>query len=149
MIFYFMRGININTGKKYLKHMRIYIVIALKGAFMGLLDENQRAMFMDWLRERNNPYGCVRLAEQAGFSITQQMIQGSYVPKIRAVREKNLRNNEKSQTWFDKRFRAERATEIAERLYAAIMDGKMFAEDVTEMETPAGIKRTHKPVFAA
>ena len=124
-------------------------IIALKGAIMGLLNEQQRSLIMDWLRQGHNPYECVRLAEQAGFSITQQTIQGTYVPKIRAEREKALRNNEKTKTWFDKRFRAERAAEIAERLYADIMKGKMFAEEITEMETPAGIKRTHKPVYFA
>ena len=91
-------------------------MIALKGADMGLLNEQQRSLIMDWLRQGHNPYQCVRLAEQAGFSITQQTIHETYVPKIRAEREKALRNNEKSQTWFDKRFRAERGAEIAEPL---------------------------------
>lgn len=69
---------------------------------------------MDWLRQGHNPYECVRLAKQVGFSVAQQTIQATYVPKLRAEREKALRNNEKAQTWFDKRFRAERAAEIAE-----------------------------------
>lgn len=33
--------------------------------------------------------------------------------------------------------------------YADIMDGKMFAEEITEMETPVEIIRTHKPVYFA
>ena len=70
---------------------------------MGFLNEQQRTLIMDWLRQGHNPYECVRLAKQQGFSITQQTIQGRYVPKLRAEREKALRNNEKAQAWFDKR----------------------------------------------
>lgn len=116
---------------------------------MGLLNEQQRALIMDWLRHGHNPYECERLAQQQGFSVTRQTVQEIYMPKIRAEREKALKNSEKGQTWFDKRFRAERAAEIAERLYADIMEGKMFAEEVTEMETPGGTKRTRKPVYFA
>ena len=116
---------------------------------MGMLTDHQRDMIMDWLRHGFNGPEIVKMAEQHGFSVTKQNVYANYVPKLKEERENALKNSEKGLTWFDKRFRAERAAEIADRLYNDIMNGKMYAEEVTEMDVAGGTKTTRKPVYFA
>ncbi len=124
-------------------------IITPKGAVLERLNEHQKQLIIDWLRHGHTPTEVTRLAEQQGFSISRKAIYNTYLPKVRKERETALKNSEKGMTWFDKRFRAERAAEIAERLYGDIMEGRMFDEEVTEMDTDIGHKTVRKPVYFA
>ena len=111
--------------------------------------EQQKEQIMTWLRQGFTAPQIEGLAKNQGWEVNRTTIYTTYYPKIKAEREESLKNHEKALTWFDKRFRAERAAEIAERLYGDIMEGKMFAEEVTEMDTEFGTKTTRKPVYFA
>ena len=111
--------------------------------------DQQKEQIMTWLRQGFTAPQIEGLAKNQGWEVNRTTIYTTYYPKIKAEREEALKNHEKALTWFDKRFRAERAAEIAERLYGDIMEGKMFAEEVTEMDTEFGTKTTRKPVYFA
>lgn len=111
--------------------------------------EDQKQMIMTWLRQGHTASQIQGLAKNQGWDVNPTTIYTVYYPKLKAEREESLKNHEKALTWFDKRFRAERAAEIAERLYGDIMEGKMFAEEVTEQDTEFGTRTTRKPVYFA
>ena len=111
--------------------------------------DQQKEQIMTWLRQGFTAPQIEGLAKNQGWEVNRTTIYTTYYPKIKAEREESLKNHEKALTWFDKRFRAERAAEIAERLYGDIMEGKMFAEEITEMDTEFGTKTTRKPVYFA
>lgn len=52
-------------------------------------------------------------------------------------------------SWFNRTFRAERAAEIAEKLYGDIMEGKMYAEEVTTRMGKFGEETNTRPVYFA
>ena len=113
------------------------------------LNQEQIGKIMDWLQHGYNPKQIEGLAHNQGWDVKADTVLKIYVPKAKAAAENRLKNSEKALTWFDKRFRAERAAEIAERLYGDIMEGKMFDVEETTMDVPEGIKTIRKPVYFA
>ena len=116
---------------------------------MGILTEEQTNQVYEWIRLGFKPQQIAGLAANQGFEVKPNTVYKRYIPKVKQMEEDRLKNNPKAHTWFDKRFRAERAAEMAEMLYGEIMDGKMFAEEVTEKEVLGGMVTTRKPVYFA
>ena len=113
------------------------------------LTEEQKDQIMMWARMGYSAPKIQGLAKNQGFDVSKKVLYNYYLPKARRELEKYLEKNPFSDTWFAKEYRAERAAEMAEMLYGEIMDGKIFAEEVTEKEALGGVQRTTKPVYFA
>lgn len=115
-----------------------------------VLTQEQRDQIMTWLRAGYTPYKICGLAKNQGWSVSWQVIHSIYVPKFQKEIDKGIiAKSENKSSWFNKEFRAERCAEIAELLYNDIMEGKMYAEEVTERQERGGTSVTTKPVYFA
>ena len=113
------------------------------------LSQEQRDQIMTWLRAGYTPYKIVGLAKNQGWKVSFQTIHQSYVPKLQKEFADHIDKNSLKSSWFNREFRAERAAEIAEALYGDIMEGKMYAEEVTEKDDKYGKTVTTRPIYFA
>ena len=114
------------------------------------LSENQKDKIRTWIRAGYTDYQIVKLAENDGWEVTRENVRNNYIPQVRKEFAKHIDKNSLSTSWFNKEFRAEKAAAIADKLYEDIMDGKMFAEEVTEKNDPRfGKTVTTKPIYFA
>lgn len=118
--------------------------------FTPYLTDEQKDQIRTWLRAGYTPTQIVGLAKNQGFEVTEQNVRKRYQPQVRAEFRNYIDNHSLSTSWFNKEFRAQKAAEIADMLFDRIMNGEMFAEEVTERSDPKyGDTVTTKPVYFA
>lgn len=113
------------------------------------LTDAQKDQIRSWLREGYTASQIVGLAKNQGWHVTQSSILQNYLPRVRQDFREHIEKNQLATSWFNREFRAERAAEIAEKLYGDIMEGKMFAEEVSEQMGKNGVITTTKPIYFA
>ena len=113
------------------------------------LSPSQTDKIREWVRLGFTPAEIQGMAKNQGFSISQQYIYKKFIPEMQNALRDDLAKKSVRAEWFDKEFRAEKAAEMAELLYQRIMNGEMFAEEVTEKEVLGGTQRTVKPMYFA
>ena len=114
------------------------------------LTNAQKDQIRTWIRAGYTAGQIEKLAENQGFYVEAHNIRNNYFPQVRAEFSKHIAENQLSTSWFNKEFRAEKAAQIADMLFARIMNGDMFAEEVTEKEDRQGKPIiTTKPVYFA
>ena len=114
------------------------------------LTEAQKDQVRTWIRAGYTAPQIVGLAKNQGFTISQEVIWTWYSPQVKKDWKDHIDRNSLSKSWFNKEFRAEKASQIADMLFERIMNGEMFQEEV--IETPmksGGIQTTKKPVYFA
>ena len=115
-----------------------------------LLTEPQKDMIRTWIRSGYTVSQVMKLARNQGFEVTETNLKTRYFPAVRAEFKQHIDKNSLSTSWFNKEFRAEKAAAIADMLYDRIMNGEMFAEEVTEKEDRTGNPIvTTKPIYFA
>lgn len=113
------------------------------------LSPSQTDKIREWVRLGFTPQEIEKMAKNNGFSITAGHVYKKFIPEMQNAMRDDLAKKSVRAEWFDKEFRAEKAAEMAELLYERIMNGEMFAEEVTEKEIPGGTQRTVKPMYFA
>lgn len=114
------------------------------------LSEEQKDQVRTWIRAGYTAVQIEKMAENQGWHITANNVRNRYLPGVREEFKKHIDKNSLSSSWFNKEFRAEKAAAIADLLFDEIMEGKMFAEEVTEKDDPKfGSSVTRKPIYFA
>ena len=114
------------------------------------LTEAQKDMIRTWIRAGYTAVQIVGLAKNQGFQVTRQNVEANYMPQVRKEFRDHIDKNSLAKSWFNKEFRAEKAAEIADMLFDRIMNGDMFAEEVTQKEDNRGNPIvTTKPLYFA
>lgn len=115
-----------------------------------LLTEEQKDLIYTWLRAGYSPRQIEQKAEKQGWYVNAINVLQNYLPKVRAEFADHIDKNSLATSWFNKEFRAEKAAQIAEMLFGRIMNGEMFAEEITEREDSKGNPIvTTKPLYFA
>ena len=110
----------------------------------------QKDMIRTWIRAGYTASQIEGLARNQGFRVTAHNIQTRYMPNVRAEFREHIDKNSLSTSWFNKEFRAEKAAAIADMLFDRIMNGEMFAEEVSEKADRDGQTIvTTKPLYFA
>lgn len=118
--------------------------------FSNYLTDAQKDQIRTWIRAGYTSTQIVGLAHNQGFEVTEDNIRKRYMPQVRDEFRKHIDKNSLSTSWFNKEFRAEKAAQIADMLFDRIMNGEMFAEEVTEKFDPKyGSTTTTKPIYFA
>lgn len=113
------------------------------------LSPSQTDKIREWVRLGFTPQEIEKMAKNNGFSISAGHVYKKFIPEMQNAMRDDLAKKSVRAEWFDKEFRAEKAAEMAELLYQRIMNGEMFAEEVTEKEVLGGTQRTSKPMYFA
>ena len=114
-----------------------------------VLTESQKEQVRTWIRAGYTSKQISAMAENHGFHVSAANVTNRYIPKIREEFREHIQKSTLSTSWFNKEFRAEKAAMIADKLFADIMDGKMFAEEVSERTDGRGTTVTTKPIYFA
>ena len=114
------------------------------------LTDAQKDQIRTWIRAGYTPGQIEGLAKNQGWYVAANNVRNNYLPQVRAEFRDHIDKNSLSTSWFNKEFRAEKAAQIADMLFERIMNGEMFAEEVTEREDRLGKSViTTKPVYFA
>lgn len=114
------------------------------------LTEAQKDQIATWIRAGYTATQIEKLARNQGWNVTEANVRQIYMPKVKAEFKNYIDKNSLSTSWFNKEFRAERAALIADKLFGEIMEGKMFAEEVSEKADRDGATIvTRKPLYFA
>lgn len=114
------------------------------------LTEAQKDQIRTWIRAGYTAAQIEKMAQNQGFYVTAHNVQAKYMPKIREEFKQHIDKNSLSTSWFNKEFRAEKAAAIADMLFDRIMDGEMFAEEISEKPDRDGKTIvTRKPLYFA
>lgn len=117
---------------------------------MKRLTPVQQDQVRTWLRAGYTAYQIETMARNQGWHIRAAHVTQYYIPQIRKEFQEHIDKSSLATSWFNKEFRAEKAAMIADKLFDDIMEGKMFAEEVTEREDRLGKPViTTKPVYFA
>lgn len=110
----------------------------------------QRDQVRTWIRAGYTAQEIEGLSKNQGWEIKAAHVKGYYIPQVRKEFRDHIDKSGLSASWFNKEFRAEKAAMIADKLFADIMDGKMYAEEVTVKEDRRGDPvTTTKPIYFA
>jgi len=109
----------------------------------------QKDQVRTWVRAGYTALQIQGLAENQGFSCSASNVQMHYIPQVRKEFQEHIDKSSLSTSWFNKEFRAEKAAMIADKLFADIMEGKMFAEEISERSDSKGTIVTTKPIYFA
>lgn len=114
------------------------------------LTDTQKDQIRTWIRAGYTPTQIEGLAKNQGWYVAANNVRNNYLPQVRSEFRDHIDKNSLSTSWFNKEFRAEKAAMIADMLFERIMNGEMFAEEVTEREDRLGKSIvTTKPVYFA
>ena len=113
------------------------------------LSEEQKDQIRTWIRAGYTATQIEGMAKNQGWRVTKENIWNRYMPQVRAEFREHIDKNSLSTSWFNKEFRAEKAAAIADMLFNDIMEGKMYAQEVTEREGKFGPETSTKPIYFA
>lgn len=113
------------------------------------LTQEQKDQVKTWIRAGYTAPQIEGLARNQGWVVKAANVQNVYIPMVRAEFREHIDKSSLSTSWFNKEFRAEKASQIADMLFERIMNGEMFNEEVTQREGKFGPETTTKPVYFA
>lgn len=113
------------------------------------LTPEQKDQVRTWIRAGYSAVQIEGLAKNQGWIVKAANVQNVYIPQVRKEFQEHIDKTSLSASWFNKEFRAEKASQIADMLFDRIMNGEMFAQEVTEREGKFGPETTTKPVYFA
>lgn len=117
---------------------------------MKFLSQAQKDQIRTWIRAGYTARQIEGMAQNQGWKVAASTVQQKYMPQVRKEFADHIDKNSLSTSWFNKEFRAEKAAAIADMLFDRIMNGEMFAEEVTEKTDPKyGTTVTTKPLYFA
>lgn len=118
--------------------------------FDRYLSDERKDQIRTWLRAGYTPVEVEGLAKNQGWYVSANNVRNSYLPQVRKEFADHIDKNSLRTSWFNKEFRAEKAAAIADMLFDRIMNGEMFAEEITEKEDREGKPViTTKPLYFA
>ena len=116
----------------------------------GRMTPEQKNQVMTWIRAGYTAQQIEVMAKDSGFVVKASNITNNMIPKIRKEFREHIEKSTLATSWFNKEFRAEKASQIADKLFADIMEGKMYGEEITTREDRNGNPIvTSKPVYFA
>ena len=115
----------------------------------NFLTQEQKDQVCTWIRAGYSAVQIENLAKTQGWTVKAANVQNIYIPKVRKEFQDHIDKSSLSTSWFNKEFRAEKASQIADMLFERIMNGEMFAEEVTQREGKFGPEVNTKPVYFA
>lgn len=114
------------------------------------LTDVQKDQVTTWIRAGYTATQIVGLARNQGWNVSEANVRQIYMPKVKAEFADHIDKNSLRTSWFNKEFRAEKAAAIADMLFDRIMNGEMFAEEVSEkLDRDGQTIVTTKPMYFA
>ena len=115
-----------------------------------LLSQAQKDQIRTWIRAGYTARQIEGMAQNQGWKVAASTVQQKYMPQVRKEFADHIDKNSLSTSWFNKEFRAEKAAAIADLLFNDIMEGKMYAQEISTREDRQGNTIvSEKPVYFA